>query len=466
MIPNDSNVPAGRGPDCLSGVPRRLSLRGVATGAKPGLLWCLLCLACGSQAGAEAPPPLQAGVARVNLTPPLAMKAALGGYGARMSKPAIGVHDAVWAKALVTVKGEQRFVLVTADVLAFPPQFKAAVIQRLAAEGWTANQVMLLPSHTHTSLDMMALHPGNTFALPQVGVFHKELFDYTADQLARVIREAGQKLQPVRAGSATISVPDRNRNRRHGGATHDMDLTVTRVDTSEGKPLAALVNWTAHPTFMDDEDMLFSGDWPGHLQRTLEALIGPGVTAMFYNGAEGDQSPTPPAEGGSNWERAERYGRTMGIEAWRVWEKIRPREIQTFGYHTETMALPKPVGHPDFMKTGGAEYGLNEAMMQSFLDHLQPTQTHSTGFRMGDLVILGVPGEMAAQLGMETKAKARAITGATSVTIGGLADEWVSYILPATEYRTGGYEASVSFYGETLGTTITEGVIRAAEGLK
>ena len=32
------------------------------------------------------------------------MKAALGGYGARMSKPAVGVHDAVWAKALVLVQ--------------------------------------------------------------------------------------------------------------------------------------------------------------------------------------------------------------------------------------------------------------------------------------------------------------------------------------------------------------------------
>ena len=64
---------------------------------------------------------------------------------------------------------------------------------------------------------------------------------------------------------------------------------------------------------MDEEDMLFSGDWPGHLQRTLEALIGQGITAMFYNGAEGDQSPTPPADAGSNWERAERYGREMAI---------------------------------------------------------------------------------------------------------------------------------------------------------
>ncbi len=36
---------------------------------------------------------IQAGVARVDLTPPREMKAALGGYGERMSRPAEDVHD-------------------------------------------------------------------------------------------------------------------------------------------------------------------------------------------------------------------------------------------------------------------------------------------------------------------------------------------------------------------------------------
>jgi len=227
-----------------------------------------------------------------------------------------------------------------------------------------------------------------------------------------------------------------------------------------------LVNWTAHPTFMDAKDMLFSGDWPGHLQRTLEALIGQGVTAMYYNGAEGDQSPVPPADCGSNWERAERYGRELALQAWRAWEKVQPGELPGFGYHVENLSLPTRQWHPDFMQTGGAEYGLSEELMPKFVEQLVPAQTRSSCLRLGDLVILGVPGEMAASLGLEVKAKARAATGAACVTIGGLADEWVSYILSAEEYRKGGYEASVSFYGETLGVRMVEGVARAAQFLE
>ncbi len=422
--------------------------------------------ACGVQVSGADASPIRAGVGRVNLTPPLDLKAALGGYGARLSKPALGVHDAVWAKALVVAQDERKFAVITADVLAFPPGFKAAVMERLAPDGWGADQILLLPSHSHTSIDMMALHPGNIFGVPQVGLFQKELLERTADQLAKVIRDASKELAAISAGSATISVPDRNRNRRRGGGVHDMNLTVTRIDTALGKPLAVLVNWTAHPTFMNAEDMLFSGDWPGHLQRSMEALIGQGVSVMFYNGAEGDQSPVPPPDCGSNWERAERYGREMGIMAWRVWEKIRPHSPKVFGYATETISLPKRQAHPDFMKTGGAEYGLNEATMQEFLDRLVPAQTHSTCLRLGDLVILGVPGEMAAQLGVEAKSQARQRTDAECITIGGLADEWVSYALPADEYRAGGYEASMSFYGATLGNTLVEGCLRSVAKLR
>jgi hypothetical protein len=115
---------------------------------------------------------VRAGVARVDLTPPPSMKAALGGYGERLSRPEVGVHDAVWAKALALERGRDRFVLVTADVLAFPLKFKAAVIERLASEGWKAEQILLLPSHSHTSLDMMARRMnGSVTSCPRTSIF-------------------------------------------------------------------------------------------------------------------------------------------------------------------------------------------------------------------------------------------------------------------------------------------------------
>ena len=62
-------------------------------------------------------------------------------------------------------------------------------------------------------------------------------------------------------------------------------------------------------------------------------------------------------------------------------------------------------------------------------------------------------------MGMSIKLQVRQITGIQHVVIGELANEWVSYILSAEEYKKGGYEASVSFYGETLGQVIVEGAL-------
>lgn len=422
----------------------------------------LIAVRCGM--GAE----LRAGVARVDLTPPLSMKAALGGYGARMNRPAEGVHDRIFAKALVVTDGRRKFALVTADMLGFSPPFKPAIVERLKEHGWSAEEVILLPSHSHTSIDMSALNPRNDLKIPQIGIHDPALYEFTLKKFVDVIQRAEQNLQPVAIGTSSRQIPGWNRNRREPGGVTDDELTVTRIDTLGGKPLAVLVNFTAHPTFMSEREMLFSGDWPGQLQRTLEAVIGEGVTAMYYNGAQGDQSPVArPDSGDSPWERAARYGQELGLLAADVWKKTATKRDVAFDFHLQAIQLPERRWHPDFMSTGGKEYGLSEAIMSEVLKKLAPTETTSGAVRLGDLVIVGIPGEMAAGLGMRVKAETKLATGAQHAVIGGLANEWISYILTPESYIKGsGYEASMSFYGPELGDRIMKEAIAGAAHLK
>ena len=419
---------------------------------------CALVLGFSGAATVSRAAELTAGVARVDLTPPLELQAPLGGYGERMNRPAEGVHDRIFAKALVLAEGNQKFAIITVDIVGFPPTLKPELIERLGG-GWTTGQVMLLASHSHTSIEMNAINPLNTFAIPQLGVYNARVHAFVVERLLEVVRQAEKELLPVSVGTSTVAIEGWNRNRR-GGTVTDKDLTVTRIDTIAGRPLAVLVNFTAHPTFMSGEDMQFSGDWPGHLQRTIESLIGDGVTAMYYNGAEGDQAPAGrPDAGNSRWERAERYGRDLGIVAWKQWQGIKTAADVPLAYHSHTIALPERTWHPDFMKTGGAEYGLSEDLFRKMLPVLFPGKADVVSLRLGDLLIVGIPGEMAASLGMKIKSEAGRATGAKCPVIGGLADQWISYMLPAEEYRRGGYESSVSFYGETLGDTMVNGAI-------
>ena len=427
-----------------------------------GAWFSTLAIACGSVIGAE----LSAGVARIDLTPPLEMNAPLGGYGERMNRPAEGVHDRIFAKALVVSDGKRKFALVTADLLGFSPAIKPAIVERLAAEGWSAEQLLLLASHSHASIEMNAINPLNTFQIPQIGIHNPELYELTINNLVSVIRSAAQSLTPVKVGVSSQEIPGWNRNRRTRDGTTDDELTIVRIDTVTGKPLAVLVNFTAHPTFLGAETMVFSAGWPGYLQRTLETVIGEGATAMFYNGAEGDQSPVSrPLAGASHWERAERFGVELALEAERLWKSTELGSDVVFDFGVERIELPPRTWHPGFKETGGAEYGLTEAVLKEMLPKMFPAESASVSLRLGDWMVVGIPGEMTAELGLQIKTAAKQAAQVQHVTIGGLADVWLSYILTAEEYRRGGYEASVSFYGESLGEVVVEAVIDGASRL-
>ena len=409
---------------------------------------------------------LAAGVATVDLTPPAEMKAALGGYGARLSRPAEGVHDRIYAKALVISDGERTFAIVTADILAFPPPVKPAVVIRLEQAGVSCDQLILLPSHSHTSIDMSAINPGNVFAIPQIGVYQPELYELVVNRLVDVVRRAATKLQPVTVGTSCLDLKGWNRNRREEGGPTDATLTVTRIDSAEGKPFVALVHFTAHPTFMQVKHMKFSGGWPGHMQRRLESLIGQDAVVMFANGAQGDVSPVArPDSGPTRWDVAETFGQQLANQAHKAWQQTTPRQDVSFDFHTHTIVLPERIWHGNFMETGGKEYSLSKKLLAKILPLMFPSQTDVVSLRLGDLLIVGVPGELTTRLGQRLKNGAITAIGAKHVVVGGLADAWISYILTEEEYRSGGYEASVSFYGPTLGETIVTGALDGVEQL-
>jgi neutral ceramidase len=402
-----------------------------------------------------------AGAEKIDITPPLELKSSLGGYGARLSKPAKGVHDRIWAKAVVFQQQEKKFALVTCDVLGIPPNVKPAVVEKLG-DGWSIKNVMILPSHTHASMDLTALNDKNVLNNPQLGIFQPKVLELLVDKLANSILEAEKNLRPAKIGTAVMQVDGKNRNRR-GGEFIDRELTVTKIVEKNNKSIAVLINWTAHPTLMDENDMLFSGGWPGYLQRELEQKIGDDVIALYYNGAEGDISPVRP-QGGSHYEQAEIYGRSIALSAIGLFNSIGPKPVNRFDYGYHVIDLPERVAHPQFKQTGGAEYGITDEVMQILLNVMCPEKTHSTALLLNDLLIAGVPGELTAELGLFIKKQLKQ-AGVKHPVIGGFANEWISYILSAEEYEKGGYEASVSFYGPGLGESIVEGVLQTALSL-
>src|SRR5690242_1191072 len=90
---------------------------------------------------------LQVGTAQVVITPPAGMPMA-GYYSTRLLQ---GVHDDLFAKAMVLASGDQRVAIVACDLIGVPPavvEEARALIQ--TATGIPAANVMISATHSHT----------------------------------------------------------------------------------------------------------------------------------------------------------------------------------------------------------------------------------------------------------------------------------------------------------------------------
>jgi hypothetical protein len=104
----------------------------------------------------------------------------------------------------------------------------------------------------------------------------------------------------------------------------DPTVTVLRIDRADGTPLAALTNYACHPVVSGADNLRYSADFPGVMNRVVERELGGRAQSFFLQGAPGDINPyyavTPieqDAVGRRDWT-----GERLGQEAARVAKEI------------------------------------------------------------------------------------------------------------------------------------------------
>src|SRR5439155_25525 len=89
----------------------------------------------------------------------------------------------------------------------------------------------------------------------------------------------------------------------------DRIVSVLRVDSEDGTPLAILVNYACHPVIFGADNLQYSADYPGVMTQTVEKAFDGKPLCMFLQGAPGDinvyNATTPleqdPVEFQINW---------------------------------------------------------------------------------------------------------------------------------------------------------------------
>ncbi|MFO0803662.1 MAG: neutral/alkaline non-lysosomal ceramidase N-terminal domain-containing protein [Gemmataceae bacterium] len=223
----------------------------------------------------------EAGAAKVDVTPPTGY--AMWGYAARRDKPSTGVRDPLRARALVMKIGEAKIALVSLDLGRAPIRDSMARIrEKLKPDGFS--ELFLVGSHTHHGPVI------EVETWPKEKPYVKEL----EEKLVAAIRKADAARKPAKYGVTSTEVTfNRNRQSKQGkDAPVDRELTVLRVESADGQPIAHAVNFAAHPTMLPTHLMEFSADYPGAMAKRVEDETG--VPCLFLQGAAGDLSPNPP----------------------------------------------------------------------------------------------------------------------------------------------------------------------------
>ena len=102
----------------------------------------------------------------------------------------------------------------------------------------------------------------------------------------------------------------------------DHSVDVIGFDDENGNAVSTIVGYACHPTILGPDNRLISPDYPGHMRKTVEDIIG--GSCIFLQGAAGNQGPIHGFVG--EVEVARKAGKILGLEASKVRMSLDPFE--------------------------------------------------------------------------------------------------------------------------------------------
>lgn len=375
-----------------------------------------------------------AGKARHEITPPAGTP--LAGFGRRRGKPSAGVHDPLYARAIALQKGPETFVFVSADLVLIDEELREATLKKInKTTKLESRQLLLTATHTHSGSGAIGGRFWERFIM---GKFRKDIFEITADGIAKAVTDAMDDLRPAAAEYGEINIDELLENRIGAKAGVPNFLKVLRFKSDirgANQVFAALVFMAAHPTLLPSSNMLFSADFPGEITQNLENFY-PGSSALFINGAAGDLRPKA-----ENFEDRFEKSRAYGFRIAKEIEKISFTPANLNGPWNAVIhrqKLPRTQIRAGFLK------------VPSLLgNRVFPRKSYFQGLRAGSFFFFGFPGELASETGLAIESQAMAF--GLKPSIAGYANDYIGYVIPRHFYRDReNYESRASFYGPKM----------------
>jgi neutral ceramidase len=428
---------------------------------------------------AAEPYPWKAAAASADITPSESVW--LAGYAGR-TEPSEGVRLPIFAKALALEDAEGgRFVFLTFDLIGIPRAFRDEV-EAIAKEshGLAPERILMNASHTHSGPLLSTWRPPGEdrelapyLAIPedQQALRVRQIQEYRAFLAQTVDRLLGDSLGTLAPAELSWSrarcgfamnrrTPDggggfRNFPHPDGPVDQEVPVLIVRDKADKGgeRPLKAILfGYACHATTLSANEI--NGDWPGYAQAFLEEDH-PGATALFLNGASGDQNPYPRRL----LPYAERHGRALATAVETALEtEVRPLA----GPLRAALEWPEipyqaPPSRAELEERAAASdaYSAGHAkLLMQLLDggaalptsYPVPVQVLRIG---GDLVLAAIGGEVVVDYSLRIKRELG--EGNAAVWFAGYTNEVMTYIPSLRVLEEGGYEGGGAMrYGRSI----------------
>lgn len=392
----------------------------------------------------------KAGVAKVQITPE--NNVWMGGYASR-THGADGKIQDLWAKALAfeDANGKQA-VLVSTDLIGFPKKVSDNIRNRLEQEyKLTRAQVILNSSHTHSG---PVLREGLVDIYPMEQSDWEKIEKYSVqleDKIIAIVGKALNTMKPVNIysenGVTRFQVNRRNNNEKNLLAQtemkgpNDFSVPVIKVTNKKDKMIAVVFGYACHGTVLSGYE--WGGDYMGFAQTELEKMY-KGATALFIQGAAGDQNPLPRR----SVALAKQYGKELASAVERVLSeemKLLSPEL-SFAYNEVELQLENPPTEVELTRMTNELTGYELRWADRLLRMMKSGKSIETDYpyplqiwKLGEQFIFTLGGEPVIGYAFNLKR----LFG-KDIFVLGYSNDVMAYIPTVTILNEGGYEGETS----------------------
>jgi len=336
----------------------------------------------------------------------------MAGFG--QGRAASGVHDDLWARAVVMRQGDVSVAIVTLDVVGWFYDETEKVRAGVDAAGLDVDHVIVHASHVHEGPDTLGQWGPNLTHTGADGAY----MDQIVATAIQAVTQASADVQTVTltTGSIDTAAPfgDKGaantvRDSRDPRIIDEM-MGVARLAAADGSTVATLVNWSNHPETVGSDNLLITSDYVHYLRQYVEQGVGghPGLggTCIFINGTVGGlmtplgvtvTDPDGTDWSGDTFEKADALGRVTATLALQAVAEGSPESTPALSVRATAFYVPvENYAFQALFLLGIFERELfNYDPEQAIDEHNTPEiRTGMSLVRVGSLGMLSVPGEL------------------------------------------------------------------------